>query len=84
MWRAMFLAIGASALVIGLECLAVDKVVLSKQETVVPADGIFAIAAPATARNKEIVPPDWAAWSLLSGGALTILYSYTLPRLARE
>jgi len=84
MWRAIFLAVGASALVIGLECLAIDKVVLSKQETIVPANGMLAFAAPATTRNKEIVPPDWAAWSLLSGGALTILYSYTLPRLARE
>jgi hypothetical protein len=26
------------------------------------------------------VPPDWAPWSLLSLGAVTIIYSFTIPK----
>ena len=27
-----------------------------------------------------IVPPDWAPWSLISAGAVIMLYSFTLPK----
>jgi hypothetical protein len=30
-------------------------------------------------RNKEVTPPEWAPWSLMSLGAVTLLYSFTLP-----
>ena len=30
--------------------------------------------------SNEIVPPDWAPWTLMSGGAVIILYSFTIPR----
>jgi hypothetical protein len=30
--------------------------------------------------QREISPPEWAAWSLLSAGAVVILYSITLPQ----
>jgi hypothetical protein len=30
--------------------------------------------------KRELVPTDWAPWSLISGGAVTILYSFTLPK----
>lgn len=28
----------------------------------------------------DIVPPEWAPWSLLSAGAVVILYSFTIPK----
>jgi hypothetical protein len=28
----------------------------------------------------DIVPPEWAPWSLLSAGAVVILYSFTVPK----
>ena len=28
---------------------------------------------------REVSPPEWAPWSLLSGGAVVMLYSFTLP-----
>ena len=31
-------------------------------------------------KGGEIVPPDWAPWSMMSAGAVTILYSFTLPK----
>ena len=65
MWRAFFLACGASVLLLGLECLVVDDFVLAARE-----------GTGARALN----PPDWAPWSLISGGAVTILYSFTIPQ----
>ena len=82
MWRAFFLAGGAYCCLLGLQCLTVDKLVLSSEEPVqqrfmgvsVPSMGSMNVT-----RNKEITPPDWAPWSLMSLGAVTLLYSVTLP-----
>jgi hypothetical protein len=76
MWRAMFLALGTYAVICGAECLMIEKAVLkSRHES---ASGGF--RAPMMGRSKEFIPPEWAPWSLLSGGAVTVLYSFTLPR----
>ena len=32
-------------------------------------------------RKRELVPPEYAPWTLLSVGAISILYSLTLPKL---
>jgi hypothetical protein len=63
MWRAFFLAAGASCCLLGVQCLAIDKAILSKRE---PTQARFlgmGIPATATERNKELTPPDWAPWS---------------------
>lgn len=75
MWRATFLGLGAYACLLGAECLVIDKAVLNRTETT--QAGPFAYNS---VRNREFVPPDWAPWSLLSGGAVTMLYSFTLPK----
>ena len=28
----------------------------------------------------DLAPPDWAPWSLMSTGAVVMLYSFTLPK----
>ena len=71
MWRAFFLACGVSVLLLGLECLVVDDFILANR-------GAAASSAAGGARNLN--PPDWAPWSLISGGAVTILYSFTIPQ----
>jgi hypothetical protein len=79
MWRAFFLAAGAYCCLLGVQCLAIDKAILSKRE---PTQARFlgmGIPATATERNKELTPPDWAPWSLISLGAVTVLYSFTIP-----
>lgn len=77
MWRSLFVAIGAYLCILGGECLIIDKAVLagppSESKGVLPAKS-------GTARVRELVPPDWAPWSLLSSGAVTMLYSFTIPR----
>lgn len=77
MWRATFLALGISAVILGLECLVIDKAVMNRRED--PPKGVPAAWGASMTRQKEITPPDWAPWSLLSGGAVTMLYSITLP-----
>jgi hypothetical protein len=60
MWRSFFVALGAFALLLGLQCLFIDQAKWSS--------------------GGEVVPPDWAPWSLMSTGAVVMLYSYTLPK----
>ncbi len=71
MWRALFLALGISSCIIGLESLAIDKAVLKPQPAEVEG-------APPV--QREITPPDWAPWSLMSGGVVVVLYSFTIPK----
>jgi hypothetical protein len=78
MWRAAFLALGITLCILGGECLVVEKAVLAQtSESAQPPSSFL---APATPAAREIKPPEWAPWSLLSGGAVILLYSYTLPR----
>jgi hypothetical protein len=68
MFRALFLALGVSCCIIGLEALAVDRAVL---KDVAVAGGV----------SQQVVdPPEWAPWSMMAGGAVVVLYSFTIPR----
>lgn len=73
MWRALFLAIGIYCCVLGAECLVLDRATLHRGGS---QAGMFGSPVP----KRELVPTDWAPWSLLSAGAVTILYSFTLPQ----
>lgn len=73
MWRSAFLAVGAYACLLGAECLVIDKAVLAPR-------GVA--AADAAGATREVVPAEWAPWSLMSVGAVTMLYSFTLRRSA--
>lgn len=80
MLRAFFLAIGLSAFILGLECLVIDKAVLAPRADSA-ASAVAQEVAPAV---REVVPPEWAPWSLLSGGAVVMLYSFTIPAKLRS
>ena len=68
MWRSLFLAVGVFTLVLGLECLLIDRATLiSNRDTT-------------NQEFSEMAPPDWAPWSLMSAGTIVILYSFTLPK----
>lgn len=85
MVRSMFFAMGLFTLSWGATFLLVDKMVLNmeaqpdseRQDTF---RGVF------TSTNEEkkrvFDPPDWAAFSLISLGAVTMLYSAALPHKA--
>jgi hypothetical protein len=68
MWRSFFLALGAYCCLLGVQALAVERAVL-KADTNMAQSGW-----------QEIVPPDWAPWSLLGTGAVVVLYSFTIPQ----
>jgi hypothetical protein len=76
MWRAFFMAIGVFAGFVGGECLIVDRFIMAGEVKQPPAQ-IF----PMPPKKREISPPDWAPWTFLSVGAISILYSLTLPKM---
>jgi hypothetical protein len=80
MWRALFIAIGVTACILGVECMMIDKAILVDRGGTAPAVDAYGAAATAPAGKRELVPPDWAPWSLLSAGAVVMLYSFTLPK----
>ena len=79
MWRALFLSVGVYLVLLGAQCLGVEKFVLNVHEPAAEAAG-DANAKPGP--RKEVVPPPWAPWSLMSTGAVVCLYSFTIPRRA--
>jgi hypothetical protein len=76
MLRAFFLATGICCLALGLECLVVEKAELAGGAATSPAS----FARQAMPGNREIEPPEWAPWSLMSVGAVVILYTFTIPK----
>lgn len=84
MWRALFLAVGIFLCILGAECLVVDRFVMASDQPLITEDTPATLfnAPPSglpTAR-RDIEPADWAPWSLLSGGAVVILYALTINR----
>ena len=82
MWRAFFLAIGLYMVLLGGQCLAVQKFTLKfrDQPIVQEAQGFLDETKVKPGAKKVIVPPPWVPWSLMSTGAVVCLYSFTLPR----
>ena len=79
MWRSFFIAVGVTACLLGVECLILDKATLADKKGAQAAP-LTGLGNAATAKQREITPPDWAPWSLMSAGAVTMLYSFTIPR----
>ncbi len=79
MWRALFLAIGIFLMILGLESLTVDRVLLRIHDAPPPPISPFD-TEPRLGANVQVVPPHWVPWTLLGTGAVTCLYSFTIPR----
>jgi len=73
MWRSLFLALGAYTCLLGVEALAIEKAVVK-----MPPKG-----KPPRVVQTDVVPPDWAPWSLMASGTVVVLYSFTIPRRAK-
>jgi hypothetical protein len=78
MWRSIFLAIGISLIVVGAECLVVEKVVFA--ESAEPALQSDSLGEGPLIQSRDVRPPEWMPWTLMSSGAVVILYSFTIPR----
>ena len=79
MWRAFFLAMGIASIILGAECLAIEKAILASEAAAAPNSNSTTLSVP-VATKREVTPPEWAPWSLLSAGAVVVLYSFTLPK----
>jgi len=81
MMRATFFAIGLFVALWGGAFIVIDKVELASDGAPVQAGfrGLFRRTA-APARKRVVDPPDWAAFSLMSVGAVTMLYAVALPK----
>ncbi len=81
MWRSFFLSIGLFMMLLGGQCLGVQKFTLKLHEQpVVSEGGLLDGTKVSPGAKRVIVPPDWVPWSLISTGAVVCLYSFTLPR----
>lgn len=79
MWRSFFLAIGFFLMLLGVECLGVESAILKMRDEP-PAPISPFDTEPKVGAQKQVVPPPWAPWTLLSAGAVTCLYSFTIPK----
>ena len=84
MWRAFFLAVGISLLIIGAQCLFVERVTLAHGTSTTEVQSNEYLFGGQTAAQpsggKNIIPPDWAPWSLMAAGAVVMIYSFTIPK----
>jgi hypothetical protein len=84
MWRAFFLAAGICFLLVGAQCLAVDRFVFKSRLPPPPKDTFLSLASvtsePELGPHREVKTPDWAPYTLMSTGAIVCLYSFTIPR----
>jgi hypothetical protein len=77
MWRSFFLAVGAFLCILGVECLAIERAVLAGST---PQSGMGSLVAFQAQAARVIAPPEWAPWTLMSAGAVVLLYSFTIPK----
>lgn len=79
MWRSFFLGIGITLIILGVECLGIERVNLRMRDDPPAATSPWDTAAK-VGPNKKLTPQNWAPWSLMSTGAVVCLYSFTIPR----
>ncbi len=83
MWRAFFLSVGVFLAILGVECLAVEKVTLKLHEPPPKVAATPFSDPPKQGPARKLIPPPWAPWTLMSTGIIVCLYSFTLPRRVR-
>ena len=79
MWRSIFMAVGITLCLFGVECLFVEEAVLAKSIGGAPPAASTTDAGGGGGK-REIKTQEWMPWSFLGGGAVIILYTITIPR----
>jgi hypothetical protein len=81
MLRGTFFSIGMFIALWGVSLLFVDKLVLKVQDDPARTPGFRGMLAGNPQPHPKVIdPPDWAAFSMLSIGAVTMLYAVALPK----
>jgi hypothetical protein len=79
--RASFFALGLFVALWGVSFLFVDKLVLESSQEPQRQAGFRGMFATRNAQQQEVIdPPPWAAFCFMSVGAVTMLYSFALPK----
>jgi hypothetical protein len=80
MWRAFFCALGISALILGGEFLVLERATLTLPPDPEARSDTLMGGVQEAFRTKEFVPPEWAPWTLLSCGAVIMLYASSVGK----
>ena len=83
MWRAIFFASGLFVAMWGGTFLMVDEMVLVADSDPEPqrSEEFRGLFMSKNADDKKVFnPPEWAAFTLMSIGTVTMLYSVALPK----
>ena len=79
--RASFFSVGLFVALWGISLFFVDQIVLKGQQDPRRDPGFRGLFNQVTPqRQRTYNPPDWASFSLLSIGSVTMLYSLALPK----
>lgn len=79
MWRAIFIAIGLMAVIVGLECLVIETAYIHSPSETGSGSFFNPVRAP-TIDAREWSPQEWFPWTVMSGGVVVVLYAFSLPR----
>ena len=82
MWRSLFIACGVMAIIVGFECLVIDSASFysgaAESNSSSMANFFDPTGAPAPG-TQEWRPSEWMPWTVLSMGAIVVVYAFTLP-----
>lgn len=79
MWRSVFLAVGITLCILGIECLFVEKAVLASNEKPKLGQPLVNMIS-GDSGPREFQTKEWMPWSFMSAGAVIILYTVTLKK----
>jgi hypothetical protein len=71
------MGVGVFVCLLGAQCMVTDRFILAAEIKRPPAAAMFNTLP----KKREVIPPEYAPWTFLSVGAVSILYSLTLPKL---
>ena len=84
MMRSTFFSLGLFVTLWGVAFLFVDKVELTVKEEQKQQTGfrgfLSKFSKPNEKQHRVIDPPEWAAFTMMSVGAVTMLYAVALPK----
>ncbi len=83
MWRTLFMAFGVFVFLLGSQSLVVQKFVLKSRTPVVQTDWTGK-SQTVPGPQREIVPSEWAPWSLMGSGAVVWLYAIAISNRMKK
>lgn len=78
------MAVGISALLLGVECLGIEKVTLSTSATAPSPEASSWFGSAQKPAGKEFVPAPWMPWSMMAAGVVICLYTMKNGKPAAE